>query len=59
LKTVTSDFLIGLITTIPFWLPIALIAGIVVCFRRKLRKKKMTGLPKHEKEKEEKDITAS
>lgn len=59
LKTVTSDFLIGLITTIPFWLPVAFVAGAVIFFLRKKRKKKMTDIPKPEKEKEKKDTTAS
>lgn len=59
LKTVTSDLLIGVITTIPFWLPIALAAGIVIFFRRRLRKQKISGLPKPEKKKDEGDITAS
>ncbi len=58
LKTVTTDFLIGVITTVPFWLPIALAAGIVVFFRRKLRKKKVPGAVQPEVKKEKEDTAA-
>lgn len=59
LKTVTTDFLIGVITTVPFWLPIAFAAGIVIFFHRKLRKKKVPEAPKPGAEKEKEDTTAS
>lgn len=55
LKTVTTDLLIGVITTFPFWLPVALAAGIALFFRRRLKKKKVpvAAQPATEKEKED------
>lgn len=55
LKTVSSNFLIAFITTVPFWLPIAAAAGIVIFFVRKGKKKKRTGVSKSDTGKEEKE----
>ncbi|WP_024347312.1 DUF4349 domain-containing protein [Lacrimispora indolis] len=57
LKTMMTNSLIGVIISIPFWLPIVLVAGIVSYFLRKGRKKKNPALPQPKKEKE--DTTVS
>ncbi|GLC79093.1 DUF4349 domain-containing protein [Lacrimispora brassicae] len=57
LITAMTNLLIGMITTIPLWFPIVLIAGIVVFFLRKNRKKKIPSPPQPKKEKA--DETAS
>lgn len=59
LKTAASDFLIGVITTIPFWLPVVLIAAIVIFLSRKLKMKKAPKAPKPEIEKKKEDTSAS
>lgn len=55
LKTGTENFLIALIIGVPLWLPLVLIAGIVVFFVKKGRKKKKAGISKPEPVKEEKE----
>ena len=56
-KTITANFLIGMIVTIPFWFPIVLIAGIIIFISRKNKKKKVPVPLQPQKEKE--DITSS
>lgn len=56
-KNITTNFLIGMIITIPFWIPIVLIAGIIIFFSRKNKKKKIPAPLQPQKEKE--DTTSS
>ena len=56
-RTITTNFLIGMIITIPFWFPIVLIAGIIIFFTRKNKKKKIPAPLQPQKEKE--DTTSS
>ena len=59
LQIAAMEFFIGVITTIPLWFPIVLIAGIVVFFLRKSRKKKIPSPLQPKKEKEKEHETAS
>ncbi len=56
-KNIITNFLIGMIITIPFWIPIVLIAGIIIFFSRKNKKKKIPAPLQPQKEKE--DTTSS
>lgn len=44
-QTAIVNLLIGIITTLPFWLPIILIAGILIFLRRKHKTKKQPSPP--------------
>lgn len=57
--TALTNFVIGTITTIPFWLPVALVAGIGVFFLKKRRKKSTPALPSPRKEKGRNDSPGS
>ncbi|MEY8356051.1 DUF4349 domain-containing protein [Lachnospiraceae bacterium 54-53] len=57
--TAMVNLMIGTITTIPFWLPLALVAGIIIFFLQKRRRKTPPALPLHGKDKETKDSAGS